>query len=335
MAAIIRSCKSSQALKNTGTGSNLFPAATAMIYVVSPKLKFTLAELNTPDVVTKFTEWIHADGDDKIYPLFGNQIPISGIANTKGTDNTVTLDNGAIIFVSYTQTVKVFSTTDGGLCFAKVLKSFNGAPMAVIEIDIKGNIVCKDNHDGTYSGLKANLFAPAVDMADFKNPAKSYFSVGYQPDYYVDNAVMLQDGTPLLDLVGLADLQLVDAHGGSATTLHVKLIDTCCGDDVTLEYGQVLADADGFIVTNPTGGVIPVTGSTYDAAKNLVALAGVYVLGTEYSVSSAPPSQLFIDGAEGVNLIAGKVKASATQDEGNDEGEGEDVPENDLPEDEE
>jgi len=307
MSAIVRACTSSTSFKNSGTASNLFPQATAMIFVVSPKLKFTLADLNNPDIISVFTEWIHADGDDRIYPLFGNQIPISGIANTKGTDNTVTLDNGTVMFVSYSQYVKLFSTTDGGLCFAKVLKSFNNAPMAVIEVDIAGNIVCKGNADGTYSGLKCTLFAPAIDMADLKNPAKSYFQLGYMPDYFVDNAVMLQDGKPLLDLIGLFDLSIQDAGDSSITELRVKIIDDCCGDDVTSEYGQLLADADDFIVTSPTGATVPVTSSTYDATDNVVVLAGTFTAATTYHVNSASPAQLFMDDAEGIELSSGAV----------------------------
>jgi hypothetical protein len=307
MSAIVRACKSSTSFKNSGTGSNLFPQATAMIFVVSPKLKFTLADLNNPDIVSVFTEWIHADGDDRIYPLFGNQIPISGIANTKGTDNTVTLDNGTVMFVSYSQYIKLFSTTDGGLCFAKVLKSFNNAPMAVIEVDIAGNIICKGNSDGTYSGLKCTLFAPAIDMADLKNPAKSYFQLGYMPDYFVDNAVTLSDGKPLLDLIGLFDLSIQDTGTSTITSLRVKIIDDCCGDDVTAEYGQILADADDFEVTSPTGATVPVTSSTYDAVNNVVALAGTFNPTTTYKVGSAAPSQLFLDDAEGIEIAPGDV----------------------------
>ena len=313
MAAIVRACTSSTSLKNTGTGSNLFPAATAMIFVCSPRKKFTLQDLNSPDIVTKFTEWIHADGEEKVYPLFGNQIPISGNTNTKGTDNTVTLDDGNIIFVSYTQTQKLFSTTDGGLCFAKVLMSFNNAPMAVIEVDIKGNIVVKDNHDGTYSGLKATLFSPAIDFADLKNPAKSYFQLGYMPDYYVNNAALLQDGKPLLDLTGLMDISIQDAGGSTSTKLNIKIIDNCCGDDITSEWGQALADADDFEVKGPNGVVVPVTSSTYDDVGNTVGLAGAFAVTTTYSVGSAKPSQLFADGVEGVEVGSGNVLTGATE----------------------
>jgi hypothetical protein len=300
MSAIIRSCKSSTSFKNTGTGSNLFPQATAMIFVVSPKLKFTLADLNNPDILSVFNEWIHADGDERIYPLFGNQIPISGIANTKGTDNTVTLDNGTVMFVSYSQYIKLFSTTDGGLCFAKVLKSFNNAPMAVIEVDIAGNIICKANADGTYSGLKCTLFAPAIDMADLKNPAKSYFQLGYMPDYFVDNAVTLSDGKDLLDLIGLFDLSLNDAGTSTISELVVEVIDDCCGDNVTAEYGDDLtADPSIWTVTSPTGTDVPVTPSLVGGT---IELAGTFTAGTTYTVSVASPADLFAANVEGIEI---------------------------------
>lgn len=309
MGAVIRACKSSQAFKNTGTGSNLFPAAAAMLFVCSPKKKFTLADLNNPDIVTVFEQWIHADGDEKVYPLFGTQIPISGIANTKGTDNTVTLDNGQVVFVSYSMYNQLFSTTDGGLCFAKVLKSFNNAPMCVITVDIMGNIVVKDNHDGTYGGLKATLFSPAIDFADLKNPAKSYFQVGYMPDYYIDNAAQLQDGKPLLDLTGLADLRYVDA-GSTATVIKVKLIDDCCGDDVTSEYGaDIVAKPTHIVVADgTTGSTVPVTTTTYVGSTKTINLAGSFQAGKLYNVNSVAPDILYDDGIEGVYIGSASVK---------------------------
>jgi len=301
MSAVIRACKTSSQLKNTGTGSNLFPAATAMLFIVDKKFKFTLADLNNPDILSAFTDWVHADAPDKIYPLFGNQIPINGLVNTKGTDNTVTLDDGTIIFVSYSQYAKLFSTTDGGLCFAKVLKSFNNADMRVLEVDIKGNLVCKDNHDGTFGGLKASLFAPAIDMADLKNPAKSYFQLGYMPDYFVDNAVLLQDAKPLLDLTGLIDLELTDVGPHTTSELIVGLVDACCGDDATAEFGaDLVAMADGFTVINAaTGADVPVTAAVLGTT---IELAGAFTAATAYTVSGATPADMAADDIYGIAI---------------------------------
>jgi hypothetical protein len=309
MSAVIRTCKSETSFKNTGAGSNLFPAATAMVILCDKNFKFTVADLNNPDVLSAFTEWVHEAAPDKVYPLFGNSVTISGIVNTKGTDNTITLDDGTVIFVSYTQYTKVFSTTDGGLCFAKALKSFNNADMRVMEVDIKGNLICKDNHDGTYGGLKATLYAPAIDMADIKNPARSYFSLAYMPDYFIDNAAMLANCSPLLDLSGLMDLTVKDAGGSSITALHVKIIDDCCGDDVTADYQVDLIKSPGnIVVKNQAGAAVPVTAITYTAATNLLNLAGTFTAATSYDVSGANPSVLFTGGVEGVYINQAKVK---------------------------
>jgi hypothetical protein len=308
MGAVIRACGTkASSYKNTGSGSNLFPAATAQIWLCDKSKKFTIADLNNPDIATVFNEWIHADFPEKVIPLFGNQITISGIANTKGTDNTVTLDNGVTQFVSYAAYTKVFSTTDGGMCFAKALLSFNNADLRIIEVDIKGNIVVKDNFDGTYSGLKGTLFAPAIDMADLKNPAKSYFSVSYMPDYFVNNAAILLEGMPLLDLVGLKDFHYEDAGGSTISVLNIKLIDDCCGDDVTDEYAtELVLDKDNFTVVDAvTGTAIVPTGATTTAGK--IALAGTYVAATKYNVDSVPPSDLMVANIEGIYIKPGVV----------------------------
>lgn len=308
MSAIVRSCSSSASFKNTGVGSNLFPSATAMVFVMDKNKTWTLQDLNTPDIVTVFQGWIHAPLPDKIFPLFGNQIPISLNANTKGTDNTITLDDGTVVFVSYAQTNKLFSTIDGGLCFAKALMSFNNADAAVIEVDIKGNIICKDNHNGTFSGLKATLFSPAIDFADLKNPAKSHFQVGYRPDYFVNNACMLQDGTPLLDLTGLADYTYIDAGGSAPSGLKVKMIDNCCGDDVTSEYGaDLVKQKTNFVVTDAATGA-PITLSTAAYANGIITLNGPLVSAHSYNVDSVDPSVLLPQGIDGVDISAGVVK---------------------------
>ena len=310
MSAVIRACTTSSILKNTGTGSNLFPAATAMIFVCDKKFSFTLADLNAPDILTAFTDWVHSDAPDKIYPLFGNQVTISGIANTKGTDNTVTLDDGSIIFVSYSQYIKMFSTTDGGLCFAKVLKSFNNADMRVMEVDIKGNLVCKDNHDGTYGGLKATLFSPAIDMSDLKNPAKSYFQIGYMPDYFVDNAVLLQDASSLLDLTGLLDLAFTDLKGHTLAKLNVGLVDACCGDDAVADYGAALIAVSGGAIkvkNATTGANVPIT-ATIPAGGGKIELAGTFTAATNYTVYSLSPSALATGNVYGIEISPVSVK---------------------------
>jgi hypothetical protein len=186
--------------------------------------------------------------------------------------------------------------------------SFNNAPACVVEVDIKGNIVCKDNHDGTYSGLKATLFSPAMDFADLKNPAKSHFQIGYRPDYFVNNAVMLMDGTPLLDLTGLADYTFVDAGTSTATSLHVKMIDACCGDDVTAEFeADLIKSPTNFVVTNAsTGATVAVTAATY--ANGVINLAGTFAAATSYNVGGAKSSVLYTGGIEGAEIDPGIVK---------------------------
>lgn len=310
MSAVIRACKSETSLKNTGTGSNLFPAATAMVIVVEKDFSFTLADLNNPDVLSFFTDAVHADPPDKVFPLFGNNVTISGIANTKGTDNTTTLDDGTVIFVSYSPYTKILSTTDGGLCFAKALLSFNNADMRVLEVDIKGNLVCKDNKDGTYGGLKARLFAPSIDMATLKDPAKSYLSISYMPDYFVLNAAMLANCGSLLDLMGLQDFTIVDAAGSTTTTLRIKIIDDCCGDDGTAEYqADLIGVPVQFTVKGPTGANVPVTVVAYVASPSpAITLAGTFTAATTYTVSALSPSGLFANGVEGISLNPGKVK---------------------------
>jgi hypothetical protein len=219
------------------------------------------------------------------------------------------LDNGVTQFVSYAAYTKVFSTTDGGICFAKALVSYNNADLRILEVDIKGNLICKDNHDGTFSGLKGTLFAPAIDMADLKNPAKSYFSVSYMPDYWVQNAAILQDCTSLLDLMGLKDFHFADAGGSTVTSLKIKLIDDCCGDDVTSEYGaDLVADETNFQVFDHNGNSLAVSDATYNSTNDTMSLQGTWAAASTYQVGSVVPGDLQVAGIEGIYINTGAVK---------------------------
>lgn len=301
--AVVRICKSSNYVKNTGTDSELLPLAPAMFFVVPKTFSFTLEDLgeNNADLLDFFQTAMHADRPNRIFPLFGNQVPIRNNTNTKGSDVTVTLDDGTPIFVQYGATSMLLATTDGGLCFQKILQSYNNVKMRVIMIDIQGNMLARDNKDGTYGGLiPASLFSPAPDLADFKNPGKSNFQISFNPIEYVNNAVMLGDASSLLDEIGLIDLEFVDAV---ATIAHidVDIVDVCCNETVVGDIAG-LTNALNFKITKKDDGTdAPITGITIVGGK--LRIASTLVTTDVYTLSAHLPSVLVLHNVVGYEII--------------------------------
>lgn len=304
MAAKI-ACSAEDFVKNTGSNSSLLPEAPVMIIALNKNFKFTLADL--ADAVAFFTEKAHAAGINKVFPMFGNAIPVDFLNNADSADVTQTTDRGAIIFVQYGFITMNFGTLGGGLCFAKALQSFNGVSnMAWIFVDSVGRLFVKQNSDGTFSGMPSSqVYAPKITSADFKNAARNNFSISFDPIIYTNTGKLLvtDAGTDILDLVGLIDLDLAPGDTPSTTTdLFVKLTDECCGDDVVESIGADLLDPTNFIVTDDAdNSVIAITGVTADGDE--LDLAGVFVSGHTYTVKGAAPNVLFDNSVEGFEVV--------------------------------
>lgn len=310
MAAKI-ACSASDFVKNTGSNSSLLPEAPVMIIAMNKNFKFTLDDLE--DAVAFFTEKAHAVGLQKVFPMFGNSIPLDFLTNSDSADVTQTTDRGQVIFVQYGFIIMTFGTLGGGLCFARALQSFNGVSnMAFVFVDSVGRLFVKKNSDGTFSGMPAaQVFAPKITSADFKNAARTNFQIAFDPITYTNTGKLLitDAGTDILDLQGLIDLDLKPGDTPSTTTdLFVKLVDECCGDDVIATIGDDLLEPSNFIVTDDADdSVVAITGVT--ANEDELDLAGAFTSGHTYTVKGATSDDLFGNDVEGFDII-GTTKVS-------------------------
>lgn len=306
--ALKQACSVKNTIKNTGIECNKMLAAAAMIFLVHPD--WTCTETDLEDPVTFLNTAIHADGDDRIYPLFGNQAPIRIITNNKENDVTVTFDDGSTQLVRYGFLNRMFVTTAGGLCYASVLKALYDSGYKFVEVDINLKFLfAKTATSGVLRGVVcSNMFAPTPDMADFKNPYKNNFQLSYSPEDMVDNGVVYEPDSSvsgLLDLTGLIDAVVEDGDTTSTTShLYVFVYTDCGRKNLGIKLKSVLNVISNFVVKDTTAGTTnTLTGVVINATTGEIALAGTFVAGHDYEVSLAAPSVLLgndVDGYEGI-----------------------------------
>lgn len=305
MGALIKACKSTLTVKNTGIECNDSMGPTAMLFAVPPGLSWPKSAL--ADFHAYLSTQIHGAKGSRIYPLFGPAAPIRRIVNSKESDVLFTAEDGTQIFIRYGVLNRAFGTTEGGLCYAQALASFTKAGFSFLEVDNAGQILMRKNSDGTYSGLKTTfMFAPSIDLADFKNPAFSNFQVSVKPEEYINHGQIFSGDSTITDLVGLLDTDVKqNAAANSTTKLKIDVVTECGETDLVALLGSALALVANFAVfDNATPGT-PVVPSAAAVVGGHIELTGTYVTGHTYTVALvASPTLLTngLDGYEGVGV---------------------------------
>lgn len=298
--AIIKACSFQNTVKNTGKEYDVSMVAPAMLIAVPRSYTFDDNDLLDPDAW--LDTLIHASMATRAFPLFGQQAPIRDVTNDQEGDVTVTLGDGLKVFLRYGLYNRTLETTSGGLCYAKALASFLKSGYSIIEIDQQGQMLCRDNGDGTYSGLIIDfMYSPAPKLADFSNtPYKNQFQYSFSPVELVNNGIILECATSLLDKMGLIDAKLTSSATTQTTTNIFFGVETeCAGTDlVDLIGGDLDANVNNFIVTNKATGAV-VTPSAVTIVSGEVRLTGTYVSGQSYYVVGSAPSIWKTNGAEG------------------------------------
>jgi hypothetical protein len=301
--AIIKACMVANTIQNTGKECDKAMGPAAMLIAVPKRMTFTLADLADP------TGWlnslIHASKSTRVYPLFGQSAPIREIANDKENDVIVTLDDGSSILIRYGFFNRMFSTTNGGLCYAKALQSLNSSGYSIIEIDKEGQMLCRDNGDDTFSGLVVDfMYAPSPNLADLKNPYKNHFKMSYDSREYVQHGIILAGAENLLALQGLIDATIVKL-ASTTTYLAIDVLTECGDADLVELLGAAWLHPSNFIVKDSSGSVQTISGVTNVAGH--LHLAGTFTSAGVYTVTGAAPSVLLsndIDGYEIKNTVS-------------------------------
>jgi hypothetical protein len=305
MGALVSACKKGLSIRNSRSECNDSMGPTARLVLVPPGASWLKSDMT--DFTSYVNTKIHAAKGLRWYVFFGPDVPIRRITNNKEADVIFTADDGTQIFIRYGVLNRAFGTTDGGLCFAKFLMSLTKAGYSIVEVDNANQVLCRENLDGSFSGLKTTfMYSPSIDLADLKNPAFSNFAMSIKPEEYVNNGRIFQaDDDSLMDLIGLADTMVTDAGASSTTKLKIG-VETICGEtDLVAEIGAPLAAVANFVVKKKSDGTTPAVTAAAIVGGH-IELTGTFVTATVYTVALAAPSVLLannIEGYEGIESV--------------------------------
>ena len=304
MSAIVRACLKGATIKNTGVECNESMGPTSMLYAVPPDLTWDDSDLE--DFTTWLTTAIHAPLGQRIYPLFGPEVPIRKITLSKETDVIPVQDDGTPIFVRYGTLTRMFATTEAGICYAEALQSLNKSGYSIIEVDNANQLLMRKNEDGTYSGLRCTfMYSPSPDLADFKNPGYINFQITFTPAEYVGFGIIFQGDSTISDLMGLIDAQITDATGSSVTKLKIGVQTRCGLEDLVAKLGAPLAAINNFVVTLKSTGVVQ-TITAAAIVSGHIELTGTFTSSDVYTVAGAAASVWLgadIDGYEAIRSV--------------------------------
>lgn len=286
MGAAVKACNKALTIRNTGSTCDESMGPTAMLIAVPPGATWQKSDL--ADFTNFILGKLHAPKAQRWYILFGPSIPIRNIKNNKEADVIYTADDGTQIFIRYGVLNRTFTTTQGGLCFAKALQSLNKSGYSFIECDNANQIMARINSDKSYSAVKTTfVYSPSIDVADLKNPAFINFALSIKPEEYIGNGVILQmDDNSLMDLVGLLDVEVDQAGavtnaGATRATATDTIVKGNTGDTVDVKVGAVsLAGA-------PVTQTVTETTDTLLAAKIAAAITANSAVNGGYTAVNA------------------------------------------------
>lgn len=285
--AIIKACNTIASVKNTGKECDTAMLATAMIIAIDPSVEFDEDDLSDP--VNWMIGLIH---DRKAFPIFGQKAPIRSITNADSGDVTITMDDGTLIFVRYGVYNRTFATTNGGLCYAQSLQSFNSSGYSFLEIDKTGQMLArKSATKGKYAGMITDsMFAPSPILANLRDAVyQNRFQLSFSPEEMVKNGVIFKNASALLSLMGLIDAEITEAAAGSTTKLIISVKTECAGTDLVSLFDPELADVDNFIVIDKeTKATVSITSAAIVDGK--IELTGAFVTGKTYIVKGSAPA---------------------------------------------
>lgn len=314
--ALINPCNLAVVSRNTGSECSDALVATALL-ILMPK-----GTIIPGSALTGFTAYAEgkcaAAKNIRWYPIGGTAAPIRTITDKNGNDIIETLEDGSDHFIRYDMYNRTFIMTDGGLCFAQALQSFNGNAYGFIEIDQQGKIAMMNNGDGTYSPFPVNLaYAPTPDLGNFKTTYKNKWMMSFNPIYYITKGKIFGSDTAedLVNITGLIDAVVSPAVGATQSTTHVfvNVATDCAQTDLVALYPGVtddvsMAQIDNFIITKKSdGSVVTPSAAAYIAASGStpaqVNLTGVFTTSTDYLVTLADAATLVANGINGYEGI--------------------------------
>lgn len=266
--AFEQNCDIEESKVNTGTDGNKAMGPTRMLIFGNIKKEFT-PEQFAGGMLELLTDATAADGKDRIYVLFGENVPVRGINYTKGENKTETLPDGSMAFIQNGMITEIFMTKEGGECLAKILFAMNGSQLGFWKVDGDNNVKVRKLANGNYSFIPPNMIdSPLPDEATFDAAFKNYLRINHDPKYSLKESVIFKSSEDLSGLKGLIDAQLVVGPASTTTKLRFYVRDICCNTNLGIDYDTELPDVANFTVYNVTDSAAVVPSAAALVANN-------------------------------------------------------------------
>lgn len=252
-----QNCDIDESSVNTGTDGNKSMGPARMIVLGSVTKEYTAQQV-AGAMLALLTTDTAAAGKLRIYPIFGESVPVRGITSTKGENKTETLPDGSMGFIQNGMYTDVYMTKEGGDCLAKAFLSMNGSQLGFIVIDGDNQVKMRKLANGNYGFFPTNMIdSPLPDQATFEAGFKNYLRINHDPKYSLAQSVIFQSSEDLSGLKGLIDAQLLAGPASTTTKLRFYVKDICCGTNLGIDYDTELPLITNFSVTKAGVAVVP------------------------------------------------------------------------------
>jgi hypothetical protein len=304
--AFLNPCDLDNEIVNTGTECNDAMGPTAMIILGDPSIEYTPQQI-AGGMLAVLQADTHESGRNRIFPIFGNNVPVRDIQNTNEDNILETMPDGSTAFVRSGKFTRLFATKEGGDCLSKAFYRLNGSSLGFIEVDGNNKVKMRKLANGNYSFIPTNMIdAPLPTLADYAVVFKNAIRLNFDPKFYIAEAVTFQSDEDLLSLRGLVNAEITQGATTITTTkLYINVASQCGSTDLIEEFPTEIVEIDNFIVFNVTDNAA-VTPSAAAIVSGQVELTVTAQTSADViRVTGAAASVLSGNGIDGFDIVKG------------------------------
>lgn len=296
-------CDLNDEIVNTGTECSEAMGAPSLFILGDTSVEFTPAQV-AGGMLAILETAIHAAGKSRIYPLFGNNVPVRDIQNTNGDNVLETLQDGSTAFVRSGKFTRLIATKEGGDCLAKIFYALNGSTKGFIEIDGNNKVKMRKLANGNYGFFPTNMIdAPLPTLADYAVVFKNAIRLNFDPKHYVKEGVIFQSDEDLQSLSGLVNAEILEGSGAKSTTkLYVKVRTICALTNLVAAFPVPIVTLSNFVLTNVATGAVITPSAAAIVAGEVEFTVAVQTPAAVIRITGAPAATLKTNGITGFDI---------------------------------
>lgn len=304
--AFLNPCDLDNEIVNTGSECNDAMGPTAMIILGDPSVEYTQANIDGGMLAILLAD-THENGNARVFPIFGNNVPVRDIQNSNEDNILETMPDGSTAFVRSGKFTRLFATKEGGDCLSKAFYALNGSRLGFIEVDNNNKVKMRKLANGNYSFIPTNMIdAPLPTLADYAVVYKNAIRLNFDPKYYIKEAATFQSDEDLLSLKGLVNAEITKGTTAITTTkLYVKVDSICGSTDLVAEFPIQIVDLGNFIITNVTNNTVITPVSAAIVSGQIEFTVAIQTSANVINVKGNKASVLYTNGIIGFDIVKG------------------------------